>query len=97
MYKRTTTFSLPEGSTSTHYVHSSAHCESFSTVYPEDRLYGDRYLSEDGRDWTTIQIWSSREAYTAYTLTPAAQEEFKLRNQYNTTHGITRLIVEEDI
>jgi hypothetical protein len=96
MYRRTQILTLPEGSTATHWSYPEKHCSRFATEFAEQRLFGERSLSEDGRVWTSTQIWVSKEAWQAFADTPETREVAQLRDEYCELHGITKTIEDEE-
>lgn len=97
MYRITWEHTLPEGSTATHYAFQPKHCVRFSTDYADDRLFGERFLSEDGRTWTSTQIWTSKEAFLRFRNDPASKAESERARAYNDAHGITVKVTTEDL
>lgn len=96
MYRRTQIHTLPEGSTAAHWQYPAHHCERFETEVPEERLFGERTLSEDGRVWTSTQIWVSKEAWYNFTQTEKTQQIKAERDAYCATHGIVITVEEEE-
>lgn len=97
MFRITWEHSLPEGSTATFYAFQPKHCAKFASNYAEDRLFGERFLSEDGRTWTSTHIWTSKEAYLRFKNDPLNRAEAERARAYNEANGITVKVTTEDL
>jgi hypothetical protein len=96
MYRKTTIHTLPEGSTATHWQYPTHHCDRFETEHPEERLFGERTFSEDGRVWTTTQIWVSKEAWSNFANSERSVQVREEKRAYCNAHGIIITNEEEE-
>ena len=97
MYRMTRVYTLPDGSNVPFYTHQEKHCSKFTTKYVDDRLFAERFLSEDGRTFTITHIWVSKEAYDRYRADPETRAEQERARAYNEKNGITVTVTTEEL
>ena len=96
MYKRTTVMTLPPDAAIEHWVFPADHCAKMNSTWVK-RIYGERFYSDDGRIFTTINIWEDKDAYLEFAQDP---NTIIVRNslvEWSTQHNCTLEVTEEEI
>lgn len=96
MFKITTIMTLPPESTVEHWTYPKTHCDKINELWTK-RIYGERFYSEDGRVFTSINIWESKEAYLEFTNHPETQEVIEMVKLWRAENNCAYDRIEEEI
>jgi hypothetical protein len=96
MFKVTNIMTLPPESTVDHWVYPTRHCDKINEVWTK-RIYGERFYSDDGKVFTSVNIWESKEAYQEFLDHPETQEVTEMVKAWRAANNCAFEKIEEDI